>query len=203
MFDNWQESAPAPWAGDFRHPDHLIRGGAQVDAAQFSRPDDVVVTVSAAAVAGATSLTVNALSGPIPAGTALDFGTDEFARLSADAATGATTLSVDAIPTALEGGETATYAGKRKKHIPSGTVLGRTITERNASAGYGPAASTDDEVYILAFDVVDADDKPDAVLYRHNSIVKENFLPEVQDGTLASAVLDVVRANYRCIVGVN
>jgi hypothetical protein len=57
---------------------------------------------------------VTTLTGPIPSGTVLDFGTNKFARLTANAAAGATSLTVAAIPKALAGGETATYQGGDK-----------------------------------------------------------------------------------------
>lgn len=74
--------------------------------------DTVVVTVdTGGALANATSVPVTALSGPIPNGTTLRFGTKKFVALTAAAAAGATSLTVEAIPTALAGAETATYQG--------------------------------------------------------------------------------------------
>lgn len=88
-----------------------------------------------------------------------------------------------------------------RKPIPAGTVLGRTIAERDASTGYGPCADTDPagEVYIVAFDVTDALDIDDVELYRPNSIVKENFLPGWAG--LSAAVKALVRARYLCVRG--
>jgi hypothetical protein len=37
--------------------------------------------------------------------------------------------------------------------------------------------STDDEIFIVAFDVTDAVTYPDVALYRLQGIVKENYLP--------------------------
>lgn len=70
-----------------------------------------------------------------------------------------------------------TAGGDGRKYIPSGTIVGRTYTERDAGNGYGPAADADDEVYIVAFDVSDALDVDDVEIYRPNSMVYENFLP--------------------------
>ena len=99
------------WAADFLSREHLVPGGARLDAAQFYNTDAVLVTVGSSASAGATSITVTALTGAIPSGTVLDFGGAKFARLTANAAAAATTLTVAALPTALAGAETARYLG--------------------------------------------------------------------------------------------
>ena len=162
------------------------------------------VPLTANAAVSATSLAVAALSGAIPNGTLLHFGeSGEMARLTAAAAVGATSLTVEAIPNALESGDTARYAGSgtKKKVVPNGTVVGRTISERDAGTGYGPAVSSDDEIYILVHDVTDADANNDCDLYRWGSLVKENFLPNWS--TLAGALQTAIRAKYQCTKGVN
>ena len=143
---------------------------------------------------------MDALSGPIPSGTILNFGTNKFARLTAAAAAGATALTVAAIPTALVDADVATYAGSGATvTVPSGTIVGRTIAERDAGTAYGPAAAADDEVYIVCFDKYDVSINPDIELYRPNSIVKETFLPGW--AAIASGVKTKVRAAYVCTVG--
>lgn len=196
-----QLSSPV-WAGDWLSREHVLPGGARLDPTQFNATDAVVVTTTAQAAAAATSITVAALSGAIPAGTTLYFGeTGELARLSANAAAGATSLAVDAIPAQIESGDVATYAGTTGvKAVPSGTAVGRTYTERDAGTGFGPAVNTDDEIYLLAFDVTDAALNPDCDLYRHGSVVKENFLPGWAG--LASALKTAIRARYQCTLGV-
>lgn len=189
-------TSPA-WAGDFLNREHLIAGGAKLDAAQFNMTDAVVVTVGVAGAAqGATSIPVAALSGPIPSGTVLRFSADEFATLSAAAAAAATALTVEALVNALESGDTATYpgTGTEEKLVRSGTVVGRTFAERAAGTAFGPAADADDEVLIVAFDVTDAADNNDVELYRQGSIVKENLLPNFS--TLSAAVLAKLRTAY-------
>lgn len=195
-----QITSPA-WAGDFLERDSMIPGGARLDPAQFNDTDAVVVVVGAAGAAGAaTSVPVDALSGPIPSGTVLNFGTNKFARLTAAAAAAATSLTVAAIPTALVDNDTATYAGVGTNvTIPSGTIVGRTIAERDAGTAFGPAGASDDEVYIICFDVLNAAVNPDIELYRPNAIVKENFLPGWAD--VASGVKTKVRAAYVCVRG--
>lgn len=203
--DPTSQSAGRAWIGDFLNGEreHLIPGGAKLDAAQFAGERAVRAVVGAAgALAGATTVPVAALSGAIPVGTTLDFGGAKFARLTVAAATGATSLTVAAIPTALVSGDTATYlpAGAFKT-VPSGTVLGRTLAERDASTPFGPAADTDDEVYLLAFDVVDATVNNDVTLYRPGSLVKENFLPGV--AALSATIRGKLRTTYVCTRGAN
>lgn len=203
QFSTWSENVRLPWAGDYFTRDHLVPGGAKLDATQFRKTDAVFVDVGAAGAAGgATSIPVIALSGPIPNGTILDFGTNKFARLTAAAAAGATTLTVAAIPTALVDADTTWYAGSSltKATVPSGTLIGRTIAERDAGTGYGPAGAADDEIFLVAFDVTDVMRNQDVDLYRHNSIVKENFLPALSRN---ATNLPLVRARYRCTRGAN
>jgi hypothetical protein len=192
------------WAADYLGREHLVPGGIKVDAAQFNDTDAVVVTVGGAGAAqGATSIPVDALSGPIPSGATLRFGADEYATLTAAAAAGATSLTVAALVSALEAADTATYAGAGRalKTIRSGTPVGRTIAERDAGTAYGPAAAADDEVYLLAFDIVDADVNNDGVLYRPGSVVKENYLPNVT--SIAAGVMTKLRAAYVMQRGTN
>lgn len=191
------------WAGDYFGREHVLPGGAKLDASQFLTFDGARAVVDAAGAAGdATTVPLKTpLANAIPSGTTLRFGTKKFATLTAIAAAGATSLTVEALPTALVEDDTAIYAGTKKKLVPSGTVLGRTLAERDAKTGYGPALSTDDEVYILVFDVTDADVNPDADLYRWGGIVKETFLPGWDD--MDAGLQDVLRNNYTCTIGAN
>jgi hypothetical protein len=189
------------WAGDYGSRDYLVPGGAKVDSAQFPADDAVTVVVGAAGAAiGAVSIPVAALAGPIPNGTVLTFGGVKVAQLSAPAAAGAVALTVNAIPTAVVSGDTATYRGTGKIRIPSGTALGRTIAERNAGTGFGPAGAADDEVFLNFFDVTDAASVDDVELYRPGGTVYENYLPAF--ATLAGGVQTILRARYQCTVGV-
>jgi hypothetical protein len=89
-----------------------------------------------------------------------------------------------------------------KKYIPSGTLLGRTFVERTAGTGFGPATvASDDEMFLLAFDVVDALIEDDCELYRHGSLVKENFLPGY--ATMAAPLLAKIQELYTCTIGVD
>lgn len=201
VFSNWAPTLQAAWQGDFCDREHLLPGGARLDAAQFNDVGAVVVTAPAGAALGATSIVVSALSGAIPAGTLLDFtGTGEIARTTALAAAGATSIAVEALDAAIEAGDTAVYAGTSTlKTVPSGTLVGRTYAERDAHTGFGPAADADDEIYLLAFDVTDALTNPDCELYAHGAIVKENFLPGFSG--LSTALKAAVRAKYVTTIG--
>lgn len=164
---------------------------------EFSGAGSGYAQLTADAITGATTLTVEALPEDIDnAATATFVGGTKQARLTAGAAAAATSLTVDELQFALVDDDTATYAGAGtfKKVIPSGTAIGRTFAERASGTAFGPADASDDEVYLVAFDVEDAANLPDVELYRHKSIVKENFLPGFS--TLASGVLTKIRAAY-------
>jgi len=196
-------TAPA-WAGDFFSRERLLPGGAKLVASDFNSVDAVIVVVGGAGAAqAATSIPVDALSGAIPNGTTLAFaGGTEFATLTAAAAAGATTLTVTALVNALEAADTATYAGVlNRRTVVSGTLVGRSYTERDAGTGFGAAADADDEFYLVAFDVRDLNDNTDVDLYRHGGIVKENFLPVFS--SLSSALKAKIRLLYESTRGVN
>lgn len=110
----------------------------------------IVVTVGAAAIIGATSLTVSALDAPIPANTPLDFGADEVAVTSAAAPAGATSLPVRALPVALEGGETATFVPQQYrsagKHLPAGKCMAAMADGRLCTRAERPGSETATEL---------------------------------------------------------
>lgn len=201
IVDSSNQQTGAAWAGDFFDREHLMPGGAKLDAAQFLATDGVTITTTSSAAADATSIAVSALAGALPSGTMLYFGeAKEFAMLTAAAAAGATSITVQALPAAIESGDSATYAGTTGiKRVVSGTAIGRTYTERDAGTGYGPAAAADDEIYLLAFDVTDASINTDIEIYRPGSIVKETFVPNWS--SLASGVKSALRSKYVCTTG--
>jgi hypothetical protein len=195
--------APPMWMGDFSSRDHILPVPAKLDPAQFSDRAGISVAVTASASQNATSVTVTALTVPptaaaslvstgtvvIPKGSLINFGGAKVAVLSADAKVGDTTLSVQALPTALAGTETATFSRYGTIFLPSGILLGRTYAERDAGTAFGPAATTDDEIFLMAFDVPNALNNNDCELYRHHSLVKENYLPDWT--TLSTAASEV------------
>jgi hypothetical protein len=177
----------------------LIPGGFRVDPDQFLGRDYVEVNVDAAGAAiNDTTVPVDALSGPIPSGTSLYFGASKkFALLTADAAAGATSLTVQALPTALVDADIAYYEPNTDKPIPSGYPMGRTLAERDAGTAFGPAVDSDDEIYLMAFDITDATVNPDFVAVRHGAVIKEDYLPYWGDTTVwPTALVTALRGFY-------
>lgn len=88
-----------------------------------------------------------------------------------------------------------------RRPIPAGTVIGRTLAERDASAAFGLAVNTDDEIFIVAFDVTDAADINDCEVLRAYAgvLIKENFLPGFSG--LAALLQTAIRARYNCVRG--
>jgi len=188
------------WAGDFLNREHLVPGGAQVNPALFNAVDAVVVTVTTPGAAALdTDIGCEPLSGPIPVGTVLDFGGVKFATLTQSASAGDTFLVVRELPNNIAEGDTATYKGVGKVVIPTGTPVGRTFDERAAGEGFGPATEADDEVYLVAFEVPDAERSAEIELYRHGSVVKENFLPGY--AALDPDLLTLLRSLYTTTIG--
>lgn len=209
MTINSNELTGAAWAGDFLNREHLLPGGGKVDADQWEDGTAYTVTVDDMSVAqNDTTLGVAALGVAIPAGTVLDFGQHtagykQMAKLSAAAAAAATSLAVEPLAAEIENAAEATYYANPNgmKPIPSGTLVGRTYAERNSGVAFGPAASdgSDDEVYLVAFDVTDALQNNDVELYRPGSVVKENLLPGWS--TMADPLKAQLRAIYSTVKG--
>jgi hypothetical protein len=194
------ESTKARWAGDYFSRLTVMPVPILLDAAQFNAVDAVKVVVGANAAVDATSVTVAALSGPIPNGEVIDMGGKKFARLTAAAAKGAVSLTVAPLATALVTNDTGTYKGVGKKSIPSGILVGRTYAERDAGTAWGPAVvETDDEIYLTVRELPDLTKDATNEIYRHNKVVKENYLP--QWATYSNAVKAKIRSLYACIGG--
>lgn len=169
----------------------------------------VAVTTSTAGVApsgraGGTTLAVTALSGPIPAGTALAFLSGKMAYVTASAITGATSLTVAPLSQDILTGDTTQFRGSGKTRIANGTVIGRSHVEAAAGTGYGPASDADadgtvGEIYILVHDIDDARRNADATLYRWGSIVDIAHLPGW--ASLSATVQARLRVLYQCMRG--
>lgn len=186
----------AAWAGDFFDADDLMPAGGRLDVGLFFAP--VTVAVTGAVAANATTLPVTALTGDITQNTTLNFTGNKPVRVQTPALKGATSINVYPIPVALVGTDTAVYSGPGTRQVLSGICVGRTYAERNASAPFGPAADTDDEIYLVAFAVPDVSRDADVTLVRPGDfIVKENLLPVAP----SAAVLTKLRQNYVCIYG--
>lgn len=194
--------SPPVWMGDFSNRDSILPAPAKLDANSFNGEDAVVVVVTANAIVDAVNVAVTALSNPIPAGTVIDLGGKKFVRLTALAPKNAVTLAVSPLATALVATDTGTYKGIGKKRVASGLLVGRTYAERDAGTGFGPAdVAGDQEIYLTAREASDLSRDNDMELYRHNRLVKENFLPGWSG--LSGAVKTKIRELYTCITGVN
>jgi hypothetical protein len=184
-------SAPQ-WRGDFGGREHILPTPAKILASAFADAAGIRVVASAQALANATSISVTALTPSafantvliaegnvlLRAGETLHFGGKKFATLTADAEIGDTSLAVSAIPTQIESGDVAVFSKFGTLSIASGTAIGRTYAERDAGTAFGPADVNDDEIYLTYNEVVDAYTNNDVELYRHRSLVKENYLPD-------------------------
>lgn len=188
------------WLAEPRFPEHLIPIGGKVVASAFAREDAMTLTLAAGAVTSGTGKTVTftaALTYPVPAGTILDFGSGKFVTFPTGVAKGATSVTDASVAANLAGGESTTYVGTGKRRIEAGTLVGRTFTERDAGTGFGPYATADDEVYLLAFQVEDADVDNDATFLRPETLVKENWLPGFASYTTQAKA--ALRATYRTL----
>jgi hypothetical protein len=187
------------WAADYLSRDHLVPGPIELDPTAFLNEDGTTAVVDAAgAAANATSIPLKAgLANAIPNGTLLYFGASKkLAMLTAAAAAGATSLTVQALPTTLVENDTATYAGAgiKKKRVVAGTYVGRTFTERESNAPFGPVASGDEERFLIAFDVIDLAENVTATPVRPGTAIKENRLPGYS--VMSATIKGYLRADY-------
>lgn len=194
------DSTPPLWAADYLNRDTVMPFGVRLDPAQFNAVDAVVVKVTGNTAADLTTVPVAPLSGPIPSGEVIDLGGKKFIRLTAPAAKNAVQVSVSNLATALVANDTGTYKGMGRISVPSGTLIGRTYTERDNGAGWGPAdVDNDQEQYLTTRDVSDMSKDATTEVYRHNKAVKENYLPNWTG--LTTNVKNKIRALYSCIAG--
>lgn len=87
--------------------------------------------------------------------------------------------------------------------IPSGTLVGQTAAQHASGAPYHKAVDTDDVVYLVAFDVINAERSPLATLYKHTELIKEKYVPAVLDGSISATLLTKLRAAYETQPGFN
>ncbi|MBW3635371.1 MAG: hypothetical protein KY445_02750 [Armatimonadetes bacterium] len=196
-----QITAPM-WLADFGDREKLHLAPIKLDNTAFAGMFGTFAIVGAIAALDATTITVAALSNPIPVGTVLDFGGKKFARLTAAAPKGATTLAVSPLATALAVGDVATYKGAGVVSVPSSTYVGRTAAEATAKAPYGPVAVGDTDrllVHSIVWDV-NVDSSATAVR-RLVAQVKENFLVDWPRISADATLLGYLRADYQCIKG--
>jgi hypothetical protein len=193
------------WMGDFSGRDTLLAGGAMLDPATFMREDGTNVQLRAAAAQGAVQILVDALTNTVPANTLLRFAAGQYAYTTTVALAGADTIAVEALPVAIPDNALARYMGTGKVHIPSGTYVGRTYAQRAAGQPFhsiafdGSGNVTDEETYLLAREILDAEADPECTLYRPGSLVYENFLPGWL--TLPVGVRNHIRQRYETSIG--
>lgn len=198
------------WLGEQYSPDRLIPGGGQVTASLFPALDAVRVVSPAGAAASAVSIPVSAVllnadGSPlamgqiaIPTGSLVDFGGTKIAVTTAPVLRGATAIAVRALPTAIAANDIGNYFGIGKRTVPSGTLIGRTLAERDAGLRFEPWTAGDEEVF-LAFWDADLGMSEEVALLRPNTIVKENYIPGFTAMTAPAKA--AIRAKYQCIVG--
>jgi hypothetical protein len=188
----------------------LIPGGALVTPALFPASDAVRVTVTAAGAGStivplAAPLLLQADGSPlavgqvaIPAGALIDFGGAKVAITTANVLRGATNLPTRATPTALNAGDVGFYSGIGKRNVPSGTLVGRTLAERDAGARLEPWTAGDEDFYLVMWEA-SLELSDEVALVRPGTIVKENWLPGW--ATMSAPMKAAIRGRYKCIVG--
>jgi hypothetical protein len=198
------------WLGQQYSSDCLIPGGGQVTASLFPALDAVRVISPAGAAVAATSIAVSAITlgadgSPlavgaiaIPSGALVDFGGAKTAVTTANVLRGATSIPVRALATAIAANDVGTYLGLGSRTVPSGTLVGRTIAERDAGGRFEPWTTGDEEVFLTFWDA-DLSMVEEIALLRPNTIVKENYIPGF--AAMSAAAKAVIRARYQCIVG--
>ena len=82
--------------------------------------------------------------------------------------------------------------------IPSGTLIGRTIAERDAGTGFGPYAAGDAEVFLTYNEVYDVTKNNQVAVYRHGFVVYEDYLPA---SSKVAANLAAIRERYTVMRG--
>ena len=118
------------FVGDVLSREHLLPGGAKIDAAAFNSADAIKAMVGAAGAAiGATSVPVAALSARIPANSILNFGTlaPVVATVGvAGAAQGATSVPVAALSGPIPSGTVLDFGGAKFAVLTANAAAGAT-----------------------------------------------------------------------------
>jgi hypothetical protein len=184
---HWSQTNDPVWIGDDLNREHVMPGGAFVDADAVETIAGVDVTVATDAAAGDTSVDIEPLDPEIdneagrpliPAGTTLRFASGEFATLSAAAYSGDGTLEVEALDNPVSSGNTATHNHLGRIQISAGTPLGRTQSEMENDAAFTPAdPANDDEIYLTVYSKFDLRDDPGVELLRPGTLIYYNHLP--------------------------
>lgn len=190
------------WVKDYTNREHVLAGGVVLDkTAAFARADAVLVKAAANAIIGATSITVDALTGALPDDLVLVFDGTKIAQLTAPAAAGATSITVAALAAQVDNDDEATYAGVGKQLVPAATLIGRTFAEQASGAAFGPWTTGDDEVYLTLWDVPDLAMSAEADVLRPDTLIAVNNLPNW--ATRPAGEIAAIRATYQTTIGQN
>lgn len=167
--------------------------------------------LTAAAAAGATALTVQALPTALVAGDVATVAAvgNRVAQLSQDESAGATTLHVDAITFPLDSGEVGYYTPPyTTKRVVSGTPVKITKATFEAAAASGAEWSycgpgvtineSTETLRLLCYDVPNVDDNNDGDILRPNTLIAVNFLPNWAN--LDATVQAAIRNTYEITV---
>lgn len=155
--------------------------GRQIDwdsVPESYRATAITVKAAAAALAAATSITVDALPGTLPKGAVLVFGTGEFAKLTAKALAGATSIAVEALVNGIEDDDEAIYAGSGAKTIKGFTAMVELTSGKIVPRAVRPAAETTSS--LLATPAVEGDRSAALTGYGCyvGGVFYENLLPD-------------------------
>jgi hypothetical protein len=164
LSSTYSRSSVPNWLGEQYSADLLIPGGAQVTASQFPASDAIRVTSPAGAAASAIAIPIAALTlqadgSPlavgqvaIPTGALIDFGGSKLAITTAPVIRGAVSIAVRVLPTTIAANDTGIYTGIRNRIVPSGTLVGRTLAERDAGGRLEPWTAGDEDFYLTLWD---------------------------------------------------
>lgn len=79
--------------------------------------------------------------------------------------------------------------------VPAGTAIGRTNAERAAHAPFGPAAESDDEIFVIAYDVTIGKDGNEGVAVKPGTVLYEDRLPEGAAAAVAGVYTLILSAS--------
>ncbi len=199
-WSNFERSTNPTWIKDYLDRKAVTPAGALVNPALFPAADAVVAVANGGEAAGAVSITVDPLPGPIPAGAIIGGAAGQYVKTTAAVAAGATEIPVEATTFVIADNAVLTYQGTGRKTIFSGTLIGRTYAEEAADTPFGPAADADDIVRLVIWDNPDVDSNPEVEILRPGTLVAYNLIPGW--ATLSAALQAKIRATYQTIKGV-
>lgn len=195
------------WCADFTvGSERMSPIPAKLDRAAFNNYYGVDIQLAGAAIVGATSLTVAAISLPLPTANLLSAtgvriipngsiivfnnATGQMCRLSADANQGDTTLTVYPIPVAFTGTEDTKWDGFNIIFVPSGVLVGRPVWGTGLWEPGNPL--THAEMALLFYDVPNLIEQNNCELLRPNmgTTVKLNYLPQYTQMVADPGIVD-------------